>query len=135
MKPLNVFIAALVLTCFLLPPVAARADEDLEDIDVMMEVLDDEADLDDDIADMARTREPQDVDDDWDEVEPGKDEEAGVVGVEDRYGDHVDDDFESADEIDDVDEIDDDQRDHEEGEDVEEDVFEDDTEDADEPME
>jgi hypothetical protein len=83
---------------------------------------------------MAKTPDPQDFDDDWDEVETGIDQEAGRVEAEDQYGYHVDDDFERADEIDDVDEIDDDERDYEEGEDVEEDVFEDDMEDTDEPM-
>jgi hypothetical protein len=41
MKQFNVFIAVLVLTCFAFMPAAVRADDDLDDLDVMMEVLDD----------------------------------------------------------------------------------------------
>jgi hypothetical protein len=74
-----------------------------------------------------------DSDDDWEEVEPGNDEGAGNVVVEDHYGDHRDDDFESIGEIDKIDEIDDGERDYEEGEDVEEDAFEDDMRGEDEP--
>ena len=69
MKHFNVFIAVLVLTCFAFMPAAVRADDDLDDLDVMMEVLDDDTDLDDDIAEMAEMRGPEDDDDDWDEDE------------------------------------------------------------------
>ena len=127
MKALDVFTTVLVLTCFAFLPLAAQAGEDLDDLDVTMEVLDDETGLDDDIADMAGRR---DSDDDREEVETGNDEEAGKVVVEDDYGDHRDDDFESIDEID---EIDDGERDYEEGEDVEEDALEDDMQGEDEP--
>ena len=56
MKALDVFITALVLTCFAFLPLTAQADEDLDDLDVTMEVLDDETGLDDDIAEMAPTK-------------------------------------------------------------------------------
>ena len=127
MKALDVFTAVLVLACFAFLPLTAQAGDDLDDLDVTMEVLDDETGLDDDIADMAGRR---DSDDDREEVETGNDEEAGKVVVEDDYGDHRDDDFESIDEID---EIDDGERDYEEGEDVEEDALEDDMQGEDEP--
>jgi hypothetical protein len=125
MKALNVFITVLVLTCFAILPLTAQADEDLDDLDVTMEVLDDETGLDDDIADMAGRR---DSADDWEELEPGNDEEAGNVVVEEHYGEHRDGEFERIDEIDNVDEIDDSERDYEEGEDIEEDAFEDEPE-------
>ena len=127
MKVLDAFITVLVLTCFAFLPLTAQAGDDLDDLDVTMEVLDDEAGLDDNIADMAGRR---DSDDDREEVEPGSDKEAGNAVVEDHYGDHRDVDFESIDEID---EIDDGERDYEEGEDVEEDAFEDDMRGEDEP--
>ncbi len=130
MKALDVFTNVLVLTCFAFLPLTAQAGDDLDDLDVTMEVLDDETGFDDDIADMAGRH---DSDDDWEEVEPGNDEEAGNVVVEEHYGDHRDDDFESIGEIDKIDEIDDGERDYEEGEDVEEDAFEDDMRGEDEP--
>ena len=131
MKAQNVFITVLVLTCFAFLPLAAQAEEDLDDFDVTMEVLDDETGLDDDIADMAGRR---DSGDDWRELEPGNEEEAGIAVVEEHYGEHRSGEFERIDEIDNVDELDDSERDHEEGEDVEEDAFEDDMRGEDEPV-
>ncbi|MCK5324472.1 MAG: hypothetical protein KAJ57_00615, partial [Woeseiaceae bacterium] len=52
MKHFNVFIAVLILTCFALAPAAVRADDELEDFDVMMQVLDDDVDIGDDVAAM-----------------------------------------------------------------------------------
>jgi hypothetical protein len=136
MKALNLFVTVLVLTCFAFPPLTALAEEDLDDLDVTMEVLDDETGLDNDIADMAGMRDPQEGESQWSEDRPA-DADAAVTAddegeYQEDYGDH--DGFEHDDGIDDIGRIDDAQRDHEEGEDVEEDVFDDDEmEGADEP--
>ena len=52
MKQLNIFIATLVLTVMAFAPAVARADEDMDDLEVTMEVLDDVEQLDGQFAEM-----------------------------------------------------------------------------------
>jgi hypothetical protein len=152
MKQINLLVAVLVLTCFAFVPAAVRADDELEDLEITMEVFDD----DDDFANMIEMRGPGsgevgsfDDDGEGDELEHSEDEpyredgddfdgeETGLdIGDEvDEEDLEQDDDFESDHDFDDEDDIDE-ENDHEEGEDIEDDVDddeEDDMEDDDEP--
>ncbi|MDH5620773.1 MAG: hypothetical protein OEY74_01720, partial [Gammaproteobacteria bacterium] len=98
MKQLNILIAVLALTLIAFFPVAARADEDLEGLDVTMIVVDDEGDLEDSINEMEGPDDGDVDDDDWeddgdheDEYEDESDSNDDDSASEDEFEDEVED--------------------------------------------
>jgi hypothetical protein len=130
MKHFNIFIAVLALTFVSFFPVAVRADEGLEGLDVTMMVLDDASDLEESINEMDGPDDSDLRDDDWE----GRGEDEIVVDLEDEadeesedeadeeFEDEMEDQYEGDDFIEDEDEMDE-EDDFEDGEDVDEDEF------------
>ena len=69
MKQLNVFIASMVLTMMAFAPAVARADEDMDDLEVTMEVLDNVVQLDGQFAEMEGPDDDDVRDEDWESEE------------------------------------------------------------------
>lgn len=139
MKQVNIFFAVLVLTLMAFAPAAARADDDMDDLEVTLEVLDDVQDLDDAIAEMAGPDDDDVTDEDWersgnaedepdDEGEP-EDEPEDEEEFEDEMEDDFEDEFEHDDEASE-DEMED-EDDFEDDEDIDEDAIDDDDEEDD----
>ena len=146
MKPINLFVATLMLTCVAFFPGTARAD-DLDDLDVTMEVIDDIADIGVAVTEMrgpeaGGPEEPEVESDDADEMGSNDDAEhdAGAGSddeeefeneLEDESDEEFEDEFEHDEDFDDEELDEEDDFEHEEGEDVEYDEYdeEDDAED------
>ena len=85
MKQMNLLLAVFVLTLMALTPAAARADEDLDDLDVTLIVLDDVSDLDEAIAEMDGRDDDDVEDEDWeDEYEEDEDYDDDESEAEDE---------------------------------------------------
>lgn len=141
MKHVTVFFAITALTLVAFFPATARADDELEDLDVTMEVLDDLGDFDNR---MSRMRGPDMAgvgEDDWEDAEVEEfddivDEDDSAEDEDDDFGDdemddEMDDEFEGEDDFED-DFEDDDVEEHDDlddGDDVDDDSFDDDDED------
>ena len=87
MKQLSIFIATLVLTCFAFVPAVARAD-DMDDLDVTMDVFDDIASIDGDIAMMEGPDDDEldDAEDDMDDDLDDDSDDDGEYGESDTLG-------------------------------------------------
>ncbi len=134
MNGFKIFTVATALSCLALFPVAARADDELDDLDVTMDVFDDEFEFDNSMTTM---RGPEDVDDDdWEDDESDDENES-----ESENDDYSEDEFEDeSEEEDDGFDRDDDEYEEEEmdeeddfedEEDIDEDEFDDDEDDDD----
>ena len=128
MKQFNVFIAALVITCFSMVPAIAKADDhDLDDLDVTMDVVDDPSDIDDVINEMPG---PEETDlylvgeDDVADEEVVADEESDAeTEAEESDFDRQDDEFETDEDFTEEDENFANEGDFEEGEEVDSDEY------------
>ena len=78
MKPINLFIATLVLTCFAMFPAAVRADDEMDDLDVTVDILDSTTDVDEAMSEMRGPDDDNVDEDDW-EDEQEDDSEGEVV--------------------------------------------------------
>ena len=97
MNGFKIFIVATALSCLALFPAVARADDELDDLDVTMDVFDDEFEFD---QSMTTMRGPEDFDDDDDWEDDESDDESEDES-EDGNDDDSDGDFEMESEDDD----------------------------------
>ena len=128
MKLPNLTLIVFVLTLMALVAVGARADEDMDGLDLTMIVLDDVSDLDDAIAEMGGPDDDGVKDVDWEyEYEEDSDDNNDKSEARDRsaerFEDQFDDEFEG--DVENEEEAFGDEDDFEDGEDVDDDAFDD----------